>query len=249
MHTLLTYSRSNKVWLLIIVLFVLGLSSACVRTVGGSCTYADFDGQAEVLEIHQNNTEKTQEYTLRFTLSKQLARKAQSISGLMINMFNVWKFVKPANHPILFGAKVGDHFDTQARVITRGTCTPASFEVKSLVVPDRASIYFAAESTELTVTAKTILDQYQRAYRHSRKQGHVSRLRLEGNTSLKGSREYNLMLGTRLADAAKDYLIRHGVLASDIDVVSFGEEQPQCNTSMSKACQAQNWRVDIIFKK
>jgi len=233
---------------LFIVLLALGLT-ACVGTVGGSCTYARFDGHAEVLDIHQDNIDKSQEYTLRFTLSGQAERKAQPISDQLIKKLNGWKFVKPANHPILSGANVGEHFDAQASIITRGTCTPASFEIKSLVVPDRASIYFAADSTELTAAAKTVLDQYQRAYHHLRRQGHAPRFRLEGNTGLKGSREYNLGLGTRMADAAMDDLIRHGVQAGDIDSVSFGEERPQCIASMDEACQAQNRRVDIVFDK
>ena len=233
---------------LLIVFFAIGLT-ACAGTVGGPCTYARFDGQAEVLDIHQNNLEKSQEYTLRFTLSGQAERKAGSISSLLIKKLNGWKFVRPANHPILSGANVGEHFDTQASILTRGACAPASFAIQSLAVPDRASIYFAADSTELTTAAKTILDQYQRAYRHLRKQGHAPRFRLEGNTGSKGSREYNLGLGTRMADAAMDDLIRHGVQAGDIDAVSFGEEHPQCIASMDEACQARNRRVDIVFNK
>ncbi len=230
------------------VFFAIGLT-ACVGTVGGPCTYADFDGQAEVLEMHQNDIEKTQEYTLRFTLSEQAERKAQSISDLLIKKLNGWKFVKPASHPMLSGANVGEHFDTQASIITRGACSPVSFAIQSLAVPDRTSIYFAADSSELTEAAKHVLDQYQRAYRHLRKQGHAPRLRLEGNTGSKDSREYNLGLGTRMADSAKDYLIRHGVQAGDIDTVSFGEEHLQCSANMSDACQAQNRRVDIVFNK
>ncbi len=243
------YSWSNKVRLLIIVLFALGLSSACVRTVGGPCTYAHVDGQAEVLDIHQNNIEKTQEYTLRFTLSRQPERKSQSFSNSLVNKLNDWEFVKPAHHPILTGARIGEFFVAQAHMITRGTCTPISIEINALVVPNRASIYFSDDSSELTAAAKSILDQYQRAYRHLRKQGHAPRFRLEGNTGQKGSREYNLGLGTRLADAAKDDLIRRGIQAGDIEGVSFGEEQPQCRSDMREACQAQNRRVDIVFKK
>jgi len=230
---------------LLIGLFALGTTSACVKIPGGPCTYSSFDGLAEVIDVHENQTGNVQEYRLRFTPSQQTGTKA--MSKPLATKLNGLEFDEYAD-PVLTGAKVGEYFHTQAQVITRGTCTPVSFRVRSLAVPTHASIYFANDSSVLTTEAKTTLDQYLRAYRHHRKLGEAPRFRLEGNTDQKGSREYNLMLGTRLADAVRDYLIRHGVRSVDIEMLSYGEEHPQCTSGMGEKCQTQNRRVDIVFR-
>lgn len=52
-------------------------------------------------------------------------------------------------------------------------------------------------------------------------------VRIEGNTDVRGSREYNFALGARRAEAVRVYLIRQGVACDRIDIVSFGEVQPR----------------------
>jgi peptidoglycan-associated lipoprotein len=52
------------------------------------------------------------------------------------------------------------------------------------------------------------------------------RIRINGNCDERGSDEYNLALGNRRATAAKQYLVSHGVDASRIETVSYGEERP-----------------------
>jgi len=230
---------------LLMALFVLGLTSACVKMPGGSCTYANVEGVAEVIDIHENQSGDARTYRLRFTLMASDGNKA--VSEQLATRLNGMEFDQGSD-PVLSGAKPGEAFYTQTQVITHGTCTPVSFRVRSLAVPTRASIYFANDSSVLTQQAKTTLNQYVRAYKHRRKSGEAPRFMLEGNTGQKGSREYNLMLGGRLADAARDYLLRQGVAGGDVDTVSFGEEQPQCTSGMNEKCQAQNRYVDIIFR-
>lgn len=53
-----------------------------------------------------------------------------------------------------------------------------------------------------------------------------ARIRLEGNADERGTREYNLALGARRANAAKAYLVALGIDASRINVVSYGKERP-----------------------
>ncbi|MEM6648650.1 MAG: peptidoglycan-associated lipoprotein Pal [Pseudomonadota bacterium] len=53
-----------------------------------------------------------------------------------------------------------------------------------------------------------------------------TRIRLEGNTDERGTREYNLALGARRANAAKAFLVGLGVDPSRISVVSYGKERP-----------------------
>jgi len=49
---------------------------------------------------------------------------------------------------------------------------------------------------------------------------------LEGHADERGTREYNLALGERRANAAKDYLMTYGVAANRISVISYGKERP-----------------------
>ena len=68
---------------------------------------------------------------------------------------------------------------------------------------------------------------------------------VEGNTDSRGTNEYNMALGERRAQNAKDYLIRLGISASKIRTVSYGEERPLFE-GQSEDAYAQNRRDDFI---
>lgn len=67
------------------------------------------------------------------------------------------------------------------------------------------------------------------------------RVTVEGNCDERGTREYNLALGARRANAVKEYLVSLGASASRIDTISYGKERPMC-TESSEDCWAQNRR-------
>jgi peptidoglycan-associated lipoprotein len=67
------------------------------------------------------------------------------------------------------------------------------------------------------------------------------RVRIEGNADERGTREYNLALGARRANAVKEYLTGQGVSADRIDTISYGKERPICSDS-NEACWSQNRR-------
>ena len=73
-----------------------------------------------------------------------------------------------------------------------------------------------------------------------------SRITLEGNADERGSREYNLGLGERRGNAVSTALQGNGGSASQLTVVSFGEERPTC-TDASESCWSQNRRVEIVY--
>lgn len=73
------------------------------------------------------------------------------------------------------------------------------------------------------------------------------RIVIEGNADERGSREYNLALGQKRADAAKTRLTLLGVADSQIETVSFGEERPRA-TGSDETAWAQNRRADIVYK-
>ncbi|MGC9952840.1 MAG: peptidoglycan-associated lipoprotein Pal [Rhizomicrobium sp.] len=67
------------------------------------------------------------------------------------------------------------------------------------------------------------------------------RVTIEGNCDERGTREYNLALGARRANAVKEYLVSLGVAASRVDTISYGKERPICSES-TESCWAQNRR-------
>jgi peptidoglycan-associated lipoprotein len=73
-----------------------------------------------------------------------------------------------------------------------------------------------------------------------------SRMTLEGNADERGSREYNMGLGERRGNAVSSALQANGGNASQVNVVSYGEERPTC-TESSEDCWAKNRRVEIVY--
>jgi peptidoglycan-associated lipoprotein len=74
------------------------------------------------------------------------------------------------------------------------------------------------------------------------------RISIEGHCDERGSTEYNLGLGERRADAAKNYLVSLGIAAGRIDTVSWGKERPFC-TEHNEACWQQNRRAHLVMAK
>jgi peptidoglycan-associated lipoprotein len=67
------------------------------------------------------------------------------------------------------------------------------------------------------------------------------RVTIEGHCDERGTREYNLALGARRANAVKEYLASLGVSSSRLETVSYGKERPIC-TQSDESCWAQNRR-------
>ena len=87
-------------------------------------------------------------------------------------------------------------------------------------VPDR--VFFATNETILTTMSRDTLRK-QAAWLRENPSVNVV---LEGHADERGTREYNLALGERRANAAKDYLMTYGVSADRISVISYGKERP-----------------------
>lgn len=73
------------------------------------------------------------------------------------------------------------------------------------------------------------------------------RVRLEGHADERGTREYNLALGERRANAVRAYLVAQGASRSQIEVISYGEEKP-ANPGHNESAWAQNRRVEIVYR-
>ena len=72
------------------------------------------------------------------------------------------------------------------------------------------------------------------------------RVRLEGHTDERGSREYNIGLGERRAQAVRRAMLLQGAVEGQISTVSFGEERPAV-TGHDEEAWAKNRRVEIVY--
>jgi peptidoglycan-associated lipoprotein len=87
-------------------------------------------------------------------------------------------------------------------------------------VPDR--VFFATNETILTTASRETL-RAQAAW--LRKNSSINVV-LEGHADERGTREYNLALGERRANSAKDYLMTYGISSDRISILSYGKERP-----------------------
>ena len=87
-------------------------------------------------------------------------------------------------------------------------------------VPDR--VFFATNESVLTTASRETLRKQAAWLRKNSKVTIV----LEGHADERGTREYNLALGERRANAAKDYLMTYGISSDRISVLSYGKERP-----------------------
>jgi len=87
-------------------------------------------------------------------------------------------------------------------------------------VPDR--VFFATNESILTTKSRDTLRKQAAWLRENPSVNIV----VEGHADERGTREYNLALGERRANAAKDYLMTYGVSADRISVISYGKERP-----------------------
>ena len=87
-------------------------------------------------------------------------------------------------------------------------------------VPDR--VFFATNKSSLTTASRATLRK-QATFLRKNKNLNVT---IEGHADERGTREYNLALGERRANAAKDYLMTYGISSDRITVLSYGKERP-----------------------
>jgi peptidoglycan-associated lipoprotein len=69
---------------------------------------------------------------------------------------------------------------------------------------------------------------------------------IEGHCDERGTNDYNIALGDRRANAARDYLVSLGISASRLRLISYGEEQPDCEEH-SEGCWARNRRAKFVI--
>jgi peptidoglycan-associated lipoprotein len=101
------------------------------------------------------------------------------------------------------------------------------------------TIYFDTDSAGLTADAQSAL---QKQAQWLLQWDHEHTFIIEGHADERGTREYNLALGERRAQAVMDYLVALGVDAKRLKTISYGKERPVC-TDAAEACWSENRRA------
>ena len=119
--------------------------------------------------------------------------------------------------------------------------TPGSQQDFVVNVGDR--VFFETDSTELTPQSRATLDN-QAQWLNNYTQ--YSQFTVEGHADERGTREYNLALGARRAQAVRDYLISRGVAANRMHTISYGKERPVALCD-DISCWSQNRRAVTVL--
>ncbi|WP_105101807.1 OmpA family protein [Microbulbifer pacificus] len=128
-------------------------------------------------------------------------------------------------------ANANAYNQTQAPVV-EDTTTQAPVALDNVV-------YFDFDQSLLKPSTRELLIKHA-----DRMRGATGTVRLEGHADELGTREYNLALGERRANAVRDFLVLQGVNAANLEVISYGEERPASEGS-SESARAMNRRVVI----
>ena len=110
-------------------------------------------------------------------------------------------------------------------------------------VLSRRSVFFDYDSNAVKDEFKPLVSAHAKHLSTNRSR----RVTIQGNTDERGSREYNLALGQRRADAVKQMMTLLGAQASQIETVSFGEEKPRGQGNTEQA-YSENRRADIVYQ-
>ncbi len=110
-------------------------------------------------------------------------------------------------------------------------------------LPAQVTVYFDYDDSALRPDAKDGLRRNAEFLRSNSS----TRAELQGNCDERGTEEYNLALGKRRAESAKQYLVDLGISAQRLSTVSFGEENP-ATPGEGEAAWAKNRRVDFNLR-
>ena len=138
---------------------------------------------------------------------------------------------------------VGTAGSSIATVTAGGTSSAGSSALRDPKSPlSRREIFYDYDSFIVKDEYKPLLEAHAAYLKNNRN----ARIKVEGNTDERGSREYNLALGQKRSESVKRVLTLLGVSDSQIDTVSFGEEKPR-NPASNEAAYAENRRCDLLY--
>ena len=128
-----------------------------------------------------------------------------------------------------------------------GTMTPGSMAGRDALHDpssplSKRSVYFDFDSFSVKDEYRPLVEAHARYLAQNRN----ARLTVQGNADERGSREYNIALGQKRAEAVKRMMEVLGVQDSQVETVSFGKEKPKA-VGHDEAAWAQNRRDDLVY--
>jgi peptidoglycan-associated lipoprotein len=141
------------------------------------------------------------------------------------------------------GGVTGTDTGTGDRKIAEVTVDPGKDPFNDPANPlSRRSIFFDFDSFTIRDEFRPVVETHAKFMLANKNR----RVVVQGNTDDRGSREYNLALGQKRAEAVRRALMALGVPEPQIEAVSFGEEKPRA-TGSDEASWAENRRADIVY--
>jgi len=127
---------------------------------------------------------------------------------------------------------------------TSGDVYSGTDTVKFLASGVKDRVFFATNKSALTTASRDTLRKQASWMRKNKKLNVV----LEGHGDERGTREYNLALAEKRANAARDYLLTYGISGKRVSVISYGKEKP-VNSSSTPLAWSQNRRSVTVKTK
>lgn len=150
------------------------------------------------------------------------------------------KFFKSSNLAIAFGASVFLAACAASGTVS-GSYRGSTGAVKELVRDVGDRVFFETDSAALSANARSTIMRQADWLKTNDKT-----LTIEGHADERGTRDYNIALGARRANAVRDYMISLGVDSSRLKTVSWGKERP-VSLCAEEACWSKNRRsVSVV---
>ncbi|MHA7856214.1 MULTISPECIES: peptidoglycan-associated lipoprotein Pal [Marinobacter] len=141
----------------------------------------------------------------------------------------------------VYGGTDGDGVSSSR--LSEGERQAARQQAEQEALRNITTFYFDFDTSEIKQEARDVLVAHAQFLANNPRQN----VRLEGHADERGTKEYNLALGERRANAVQRFLIVNGASRGQIETVSYGEEKPAVRGS-SESAWAQNRRVELVFK-
>lgn len=141
-------------------------------------------------------------------------------------------------------ATSGDSSDVKGTTIDSGSASSSMNELNDPnSILSKRNIYFDYDSDTIRAEFRPNIEAHAK-YLNAHTD---AKMKLQGNADERGTREYNLALGQRRSVAVKKALNILGVSDSQIETVSYGEENANPNCAGDDSCYQQDRRVEIVY--
>ena len=107
----------------------------------------------------------------------------------------------------------------------------------------KRSVFYDYDSFDVKAEYKPMIEAHGKYLADNPK----AKMFLQGNADDRGSREYNIALGSKRAEGVRKMLSVLGAKEEQMEAVSFGEEKPRADCP-EEACWSQNRRADIVYQ-